>query len=354
MIDPYNLKTGVLARADDRGIGYQTYEFQRHLATKPALVVDMGPLGRSFPMRMDRYPGATVVPYLNGQLDEATVRGWLDGLDVLYAVETVYDWRLLDWAREQGVATVVHLNPEFYRHGTDDWLPHPTVWWAPTRWRLEHLHTETRVVPVPLPTAPELPEPGDGLLRITHVVGHRASMDRNGTTVLYEALRYCRAKLDVTVHCQDHRLVAANRVPGRVTLRRKLGGMADRWQLYARAHLLVLPRRYGGLCLPANEAAAAGLGLVMTDCSPNDEWPALRVPAAENGVRSVRIGTGELTLTTASPNQLARLLDDLAGDTATVDALREASRTWARSRSWECMERVVRAELAHAVARAHP
>jgi glycosyltransferase involved in cell wall biosynthesis len=32
---------------------------------------------------------------------------------------------------------------------------------------------------------------------------------------------------------------------------------------------MILPRRYGGLCLPMNEALMSGLPVVMTDVSPN-------------------------------------------------------------------------------------
>ena len=39
--------------------------------------------------------------------------------------------------------------------------------------------------------------------------------------------------------------------------------------LYKNFDALILPRRYGGLCLPMNEALMSGLPVIMTDISPN-------------------------------------------------------------------------------------
>lgn len=36
--------------------------------------------------------------------------------------------------------------------------------------------------------------------------------------------------------------------------------------------VLVLPRKYGGLCLPINEAIASGMPVIATDISPNNTW----------------------------------------------------------------------------------
>jgi glycosyltransferase involved in cell wall biosynthesis len=36
--------------------------------------------------------------------------------------------------------------------------------------------------------------------------------------------------------------------------------------------VLVMPRKYGGLCLPMNEAIAAGMPVIATDISPNNSW----------------------------------------------------------------------------------
>jgi hypothetical protein len=81
------MRLGLLARAEDRGLGVLSWETARHLHPDRTLVVDMGPLARGFPMHLDRYPGATVVPFVEGCFPERIVREWLDGLDVVYCVD---------------------------------------------------------------------------------------------------------------------------------------------------------------------------------------------------------------------------------------------------------------------------
>jgi len=41
--------------------------------------------------------------------------------------------------------------------------------------------------------------------------------------------------------------------------------------LYKDFDALILPRKYGGLCLPVNEALMSGLPVIMTDISPNNK-----------------------------------------------------------------------------------
>ena len=147
------MRIGVIARADNRGLGIQTWEVARHLEVERVLVVrEPGSERRGFHPQLDRFPGAAIVEfgqYNDGELDEEICRGWLDGLDVIYSAETLYDWRISGWAREAGCATVVHANPEFYKHSVDS-LDHPTAWWSATPWRLGFLPRETRVVPMPM------------------------------------------------------------------------------------------------------------------------------------------------------------------------------------------------------------
>ena len=42
--------------------------------------------------------------------------------------------------------------------------------------------------------------------------------------------------------------------------------------IYNGADVLILPRRYGGNCLPMNEALSVGMPVVMPNISPNNEF----------------------------------------------------------------------------------
>lgn len=287
------MKIGLIARAEyARGLAIQSKNFYDHMPVDRVLLVHMP--NPDCALADGWYQNATVVPSLPGHtLDEQIVREWMDGLDVIFTVETPYDWSLPRWAREMGVKTVIQGNPEFVRHGQPAYshFEHPDAWWWPTSWRLDLL-PPGRVVPVPMPDRPfTAAKELDGPLKVFHVVGKRAFADRNGTEVVINALRSLRTDVEVTLFGLDHSLPPIERVRG-LTVNVRNEGVQDRWDMYSGQHLLVLPRRYGGLCLPALEAAASGCAVMMPDTSPNEELAGIRVPT--RGTRTISVAAGNL------------------------------------------------------------
>lgn len=334
------------ARADDRGLGRLTHDVHTHLRPARTLVVDMGRHAHGFTQHLDRYPDGTVVPFNGGHLDDAVMRRFFIGLDVAMFYETAYDHRAYDIARTAGCRTVLMTMPEFHRHATED-LPHPDVIWAPTIWRLNTLPAGTRVVPVPVEIAPPARTP-TGPLRVLHVGGHRTSGDRNGTIAFLRALRLVRCPIRVRVTSQDQRLPNVNGIPNHVALAKQTGGVADHRHLYDRADILVMPRRYGGLCLPVQEALGAGLGVVMTDCEPNPTtWPIS--PIRGTAGTTIRTPGGPVTLYDPDPTAIAETIDHLAAHLDDVDQLKARARQWAAEHTWEALGSLYRAELERAV-----
>lgn len=342
------MRVGLIARAEQRGLGVMTAAFHRHMRPAKTLVIDMGSIARGFVQDFGQYSGEQIVTFDGHSLPEAGVRAWLRGLDVLYSAETFYDWRIVEWARDAGVATVCHCMPEFVRHGTEP-LPHPTQWWAPTTWRLDLLPEGTPVVPVPVEddVFPLMPAGTGDRLQVVHVAGHRAAGDRNGTLALLTAAQRVREPMDIYVHTQDERLPQVRKLSPGVTLHLLPGGKATRPELYAGMHVLVLPRRYGGLCLPAQEAMASGLGLAMTQCSPNAQtWPILPLRGHWEGRQATP--SGEVRSFAADPVYLARVLDDLARHSERVAELQTAGTAWAKGMSWSELAPMYRERLAGA------
>lgn len=339
------MRWGLIARAEDRGLGVMTWELARALYPDRVLVID--PQDARFTMHLDRYKGhdTTLATFWNGELNEALVRSWLDGLDVVYSAETFYDWRVCTWAREAGVATICHGMPEFYRHAQNDW-PEPASWWWPTDWLVDRIPAGP-VVPVPVPDdAPLLHgDPHEaGPLRIVHVAGHLAHADRNGTRLLFAALRRITEPVHVTVWAQDR--LNTPRMPAHVTLELRCGGVADRWEQYRGAHVLVMPRRYGGLCLPVQEALAAGVAVVMTDTPWNRRWPIVPVPLAASQAR-LQLPVGQVTLSEVDTSQLARLLSRLARDRDEVYGHQLQARLWTERNRWSALAGVYQDQLLH-------
>lgn len=347
------MKVGLLARGEDRGLGIQTWEFHRAIRPERTMLIDMGELARGFPMHPDRYPDAMQVNFGDTQaLPEKATREWLDGLDVVFTAETFYDWRIIGWANDQGVATVCQLNPEFYKHPHEPHTPHPTMWWAPSPWRLKHLHEDTRLVGVPVAAdrfPMVAPEPADRL-RVLHVAGHRAVADRNGTLQLLQAARLVRSPMVIRILTQDGRLprIKPHRHP-RVEVIGEPGGRPNYWDLYDDADLLMLPRRYGGLCLPTQEAMACGLAVAMTDCPPNEYWPNLPLHARKR--QNLNTATGLVPMWAADPRGISDKLDRMAKNPEALAGQQAASLEWARAHSWDAMLPFYMDELALAADR---
>lgn len=329
------MRLGVIARCEDRGLGVQTLEVCRHLNPERVLLIDPG-RDKRFVSHWDWYNpwDTTRVRWNAGRLDPDTVSRWLDGLDVVYTAESIYDDRVPGWAARAGVGLVVHANPEFLSRRD---AAMPATWWAATPWRLSHLPARTRVVPMPACEPPFRHQPGERI-RFLHVAGWPAVADRNGTGIVAEAA--ARMDAEVVIRGQ-HRDIERYR---RRNVTVESGNVADRWDLYRHVDVLVMPRRFGGLCLPAVEAMAVGLPVVMPDVSPNEVWPGPRVPAREGQTVATRAGL--IPLYDTDPAALADCLSAL--DSETVAKLHHEATEWAEANSWDALKPVWEDELARA------
>lgn len=351
------MRLGVIARAEaGRGLANQTHEVCRHLDPERVLLIDPGRDGR-FTQHPERYEQweTTTVRWNGGRLDEHTVRRWLDGLDVVYSAETPYDLRLPQWAAEAGCGVVVQANPEFL--GPQD-ARAAVTWWVATPWRMEHLPARTRVVPMPVPDVPwkagrhpELMElegrnyllpARTGPLRFLHTAGWPAVADRNGTQAVAEAAEMLTVDAEVVIRGQHPDINRFQRPGVRVEQR----CTPDYWDNYRDADVLVLPRRFGGLCLPVLEALAVGLPVVMSDCSPNEVWPGPRVETTSTNAVATRCGL--LPLYDTDPRGLAATMDELAANPELVDKLRAEAADWVSANTWEALKPMWLEELARA------
>lgn len=348
------MKVGLIARGDDRGLGTLTREFYRAMKPDRTLLVV---LPNELDVHLDWYNAladTTRVLQLTSEravpgAAKAAVMEWLEGLDVLYSAETYYDWRIVTWARQLGVRTVCHAMPEFYRHDTHA-LPDPDVWWTPTSWRLDWMPPRTRVVPVPV--ALDRFDHGGARERRPftwlHVAGARAAEDRNGTRLVLSAVRLCNEPQRVILRSHGERIPVPRNNRG-VDVEIVTEPVADYWRLYDEGELLVMPRRYGGLSLPVQEAMAAGMAVLMPDAEPQaSEWPVLTLPCVERSY--VQLLNRRVPLLDVEPRAIAQRLDAFArADDALVGMARIRAGEWARANSWDALEPMVRHELLNAI-----
>lgn len=337
------MRLGIIGRCDQRGIRYQSESYYRHLQPDKVLAVLMGEPG--WPEDSSIFAESQVIEAnssltrnLNARfLDEHKARRFLKGLDVVLAVETVYDWAFCEWAREEGVKVVVVGNPEFAAHHRNPSWPQPDLWVWPTPWmrnELVELGYGDTELPVPCEERDQTAaDPyDDGPLKILHVAGKPAAGDRNGTGEFIEAVATIRQPAHVRIVTQDDSLPRNIRSHPTVDVEVITGGVADHYAMYEDRHLLVLPRRYGGLCLPAIEAMACGLTVMMPDCSPNEIWPGPRIKARKGRIQ--RSPFGRIETFAVHPIDVAAAIDGLAKNRDRLALHQDAAADWASYQSW--------------------
>lgn len=312
------MRIGLIARADNSGLGIQTWELYRHLDIAKVLVIDVGHLHDDSAhcnkaTHLDRYRDPIV--FRGWQPDRVQLVEFLTGLDVVLTCETPYNPALYGIAREMGVRTALQLNYEFL----DQRPPHPDVLIAPSLWHWDDIVAPpgTRKVHLPVPIASErfwntLRDKRRSAEHFVHIVGRPAIHDRNGTTDLIRALRHVKSDITVSIRTQDRQFVPAlGGIPGNVKIKIERRDVANYWDNYATGDVLVMPRRFGGLCLPVNEALGSGMPVIMTDIPPNHDWLPHKWLVASEYAGTFNAKT-PIDYYRADPRALAAKIDEMA------------------------------------------
>lgn len=315
------MRLGILTQPHRVGVAIQSYEVARHIEPTKVLLTDLTQVHLDNSRNSKRVSN---VDWFNS-FDRMTVNGvpnehackWLlDGIDVLFVVETPLNWDIFHWARQKGVKTVLQVNPEFLEYQIRD-VPKPDLFLAPTRWLWERVaqHGKTKYLPVPIATDRLQRRKITHARRFIHITGHKAHLDRNGTEIVRQAIHHVtNPNIEIKIHDQSkHEL-------------------DNYWELYEEGDVLLLPRRYGGLSLQLQEAAAVGMPVVVTENCPYANEPCtVTIPPPYHHVRvNLR---GELDCYSATPQRLGEVISQLANRESIAD-LSEQSYRWAQNRSW--------------------
>jgi glycosyltransferase involved in cell wall biosynthesis len=343
------VRLGLIARCDGSGLGTQTLEAYRHLKPAKTLLINVGHLHndtthcnkRSYP---ERYPDALVCN--DWAPDTQLLTQFLSGLDVVFSAETFYTDELVPLARRMGVRTVQQPNWEFMRL----YIPQPDMLAVPSLWHFDEYPEPRTFLPVPiaLDRFPRTSTQNAGSPRgatvvnnaqhFLHIVGRPAIHDRNGTPDVLGALRYVKSDIRLTLKCQDVNYLAQLRmnvhVPPNVEIVTDSTDVRDYWDNYTAGDVMILPRRYGGLCLPANEALGAGMPVIMTNISPNKQWlPAeWLVPATRT---STFMAFNQIDVFQANHVALAAKIDQFASDDGFYAAAKTRADELAKELSWD-------------------
>lgn len=283
------MRVGLIARSDRTGLGNQTRNLARMLRPDEVMLINSTTFNGN-PQHPEMYAQYSVTE-INGFPSDDQIKDWLRGVDVVITCEVFYNHNFVDIARSMGVKTINQFNWEFADYLRDTSLSLPDKLVSPSKWHIKEasaLWRNVEHIPTPIFTD-DFEEVRDenygrhGRKRFLHVMGRQAANDRNGTIDLIRAMRWSREDYEMVIVSQSGDL-SNYQLDYRVTVDRT--SPENEIDLYRGYDAMILPRKYGGQCLPMTEALCAGLPVIMPNVSPNDEvLPAHWLTMAEDAGR---------------------------------------------------------------------
>lgn len=250
-------RLGLIARADNSGLGTLSREFYEHFRFTKVLVLDNGKY-RSFP---ERFPGARV----SKRIGSEEIEWLLDGIDILVTLETPYEWQIYNQARKRGVKTI--LVP-MYECEPNPLPAVPTLVVCPSALDYRVFRPELRnkclVKQLDIPVNRERVEYRirKKALVFQHNAGHGGLLGRNGTTELLAAIPMCKSDAKFIIYSQKRLDFSHPNVEVRV------GNYPEYWDLWGDGDMFVFPHKFDGLSLPIQEALSSGMPVLSTAIFP--------------------------------------------------------------------------------------
>ena len=289
------------ARADNGGLGIQTYEFYKHIKPAKTLVIENSKK-TNYTSFLDRYSKEdTVVVY--GRPTKQDVYNFLEELDIVFCCETPYNHALFDIARKAGVKSVLQLNYEWLhkRFNPDLFLP-------PSRWYFDNIPSPKIHIPFPINRDTVPFKARSVASTFLHIGGHSApAEERNGTRCLLDAIPNVKSDVKFVIYSQD----TIKDIPDDPRIDYRCGDFEDYAALYDEGDVLVYPRRYGGQSLQLNEAMSSGLAIMMTDMLPQNEFlpKSILIPTGQRDYFNI---SQRIEKCTIDPKVLAKKIDAIA------------------------------------------
>lgn len=339
-INMQGCKLGLAAFDSITGLGNQTRAYYDHLNPYRTLVSDISAFNHQprYPHWYDQNdPEQFEVIFDIGFPSREVIDKFLAGLDVILVAENPLNYYMFQRARELGIKSILVPNFEFLEFLRTPILPKPDLFLVPSVWRINEIEqfgpTKYLHFPVDRDLLPyrEIKE----FVSFLHNIGNPAVHDRNGTLSILDAIiRTKDPKVCIQIVAPSIEILETIPKAFRNLDPRIYWGLStdieNYWNLYEVGSVLVLPRRYGGNCLPMNEALSVGMPVIMTDLNPQNtflpkEW---LVPARPKDSFKART---DIEIYEADPKALAEKMewfanlnsDEMLVESKKADALAE-------------------------------
>ena len=313
------VKLGIYAFSNDSGLGNQYKRLIYMIKPYRILAIDSSGFSKNKSQHWDWYDNFSGYK-IKGFPTNRDVRVFLKDLTHVLVCENPLNFSLYSEAERMGIKVFCQTNYEFCDNLNRPNLALPYKFLMPSHWMIDDMKSrfgQDRTLYLPPPInqgefseARKINFERKGKIRLLHIVGTMAYNDRNGTKDVLEALKYTNAEFDLVIKSQhqlpDDYFVQDHRVSY------QMENVVDPQDLYKDFDAVILPRKFGGLCLVTNEALMSGLPVFMTDVSPNNqllpkEW---LIKAAKVGEFKTRLVT---ELYESTPRDIAKKIDWIVG-----------------------------------------
>jgi hypothetical protein len=326
-------RLGMIVRADMGGLGNLTKSLWKHLQPDVTCVVNLpDPRGR---IDEHYYNGGLRIttPY---PVDPTTFRMLCKDIGpggTLLTVETMYCDDAYRIAREEDVRTVLYAMPELFAGDPADIVV------IPTPWERNRMPANVQVLAMPTDSAPRHRIRTECKTFLHHQAP--AMLDRSGSQIVALAFELMKEDATLIWHAPGATAMPSSTCPDMHRLKHQIvydvRWHDNLWDSYPdAADVMVLPRRYGGLSMPTQEAAATGLPSLMSDLQPQIWWGGTHLVETHKA-KAVAMKGGQFAVHGMRPAALAREMDRMVRGEVDVHGLSEDAYHWAKSISWSNM-----------------
>ena len=294
------MKIGLVARADNSGLGTVSRELYDNLDIERAVVITNG-VYKTFP---ERFGSALVYP--GSLFTDDAVRAFLQGLDCVVTVETPYNWNLYPIARQMGIKTV--MLPMY------ECLPvqhqRPDLYICPSLIDMEAVDGNKVQLPCPVNTDRVWFRKRKKANIFVHNAGHGGLLGRNGTDIFINAIPLVKnPKARFIIRSQTEISLPYNDPRVKV----QIANFKEYWDLWdLEGDVFVFPHKFDGLSLPVQEALASGMPLITTEMHPFDKWLPSEFLVPAEKTQEIRISR-MITASFVSCETLAARIDAMVG-----------------------------------------
>ncbi len=274
------MKLGIIVFANNSGLGEQTRRLTYMLKPERILAIDSSGFSKNKKQNFGWYSNFNGYK-VQGFPTNREINVFLTGLTHILVAENPLNFFLLDRARQLGVKVFIQSNYEFCDHLNKE-LTLPYKFLMPSHWMNREMKEKfgniVEYLPPPInpndfKEAREINfargDINNRPPRFLHIVGTLAANDRNGTLDLLKATEFTTAEFELVIRSQ-HELPREYLINDR-RVKYIIENVENAQDMYKDFDLMFIPRKYGGLCLTANEGLMSGLPVFMTDISPNSE-----------------------------------------------------------------------------------